>query len=150
MLEAFIKSPGAAAIRDQYTRAHCPPFTDKLGYGTLQAARETLLPHINGSGVKFPDYSSPGLHVGGFGNPPKDKPWAVTTASRCDAEGKASPDGNYVQFQVINVAGAKSWLYHWWFVRDKPMKEKGRMRTIIEIFKWTEQLPKQNKDRRTV
>ena len=143
MLDAFIKSPGAEAIRKQYAQAHCPAFTDKLGYGTFDAFKETMLPQVGESGVKLPDYSRPGVHVGGFGKPPKDYPWAATTATRCNAEGKANKNGDHVQFQVINLAGEHSWFYHLPGIKDKPVGEAGPRRTIVEVFKWTDELPKQ-------
>lgn len=140
MLEAFIKSPGAAAIRAEYAKENNPAFTDKLGYGTVQAFKDTMLPHVDGSGVKLPDYSSPGVHVGGFGRPPKDKPEDACTATRCDADGKPAKDGDHVQFQVVNVAGEHSWFYHLPGIEDKPLGKSGERRTIVEVFKWTEPL----------
>jgi len=142
MLEAFIKSPGAQSIREQYAKSHFSPFTDKLGYGTIQAFQDTMLPKVDASGIKIPDYTNPGVHVGGFGNPPKQyQPWAACTGTRCDEGGKPSKDGDHVQFQVVNIAGAKSWFYHSKFIEDKPMGEKGEFRNIVEIFKWIEPLP---------
>lgn len=141
MLEAFIKSPGAEAIRQQYVRNDNPEFTDKLGYGTVQAFKDTMLPHVGASGLELPDYSNPGVHVGGFGNPPKEyQPWAACTATRCDAEGKPTKQGEHVQFQVVNIAGQHSWFYHLPKAKDKPIGEQGERRTIVEIFRWTEPL----------
>jgi len=144
MLEAFIKSPGAAAIRAEYAKENNPAFTDKLGYGTVQAFKDTILPHVDSSGVKLPDYSSPGVHVGGFGKPPKDKPEDACTAIRCDADGKPAKDGDHVQFQVVNVAGEKSWFYHLPGFVDKPLGKPGERRTIVEVFQWIE--PLQSRD----
>lgn len=147
MLEAFIKSPGAESIRQQYAKENYPVFTDKLGYGTFEAFKDTMLPKVENGSIKLPDYySEPGVHVGGFGNPPKDNhPWAKTTATRCDENGKANKDGDHVQFQVINLAGKRSWFYHLPQFADKPIGEKGTMRTIVEVFRWTEPLPKTEK-----
>jgi len=69
------------------------------------------------------------------------QPWAACTGTRCDEGGKPSKDGDHVQFQVVNIAGAKSWFYHSKFIEDKPMGEKGEFRSIVEIFKWIEPLP---------
>ncbi len=52
MLEAFIKSPGAAAIRAQYLKENFPAFTKDLSFGTVQAFQETILPKVDGSGCK--------------------------------------------------------------------------------------------------
>jgi len=141
MLEQFIKSPGAEAIRAQYLKENCPAFTKDLGYGTVRAFQETMLPHVDSAGVKLPDYSSPGVHVGGFGNPPKDKPEDACTATRCDADGKPAKNGDHVQFQVVNVAGQHSWFYHFPLAKDKPDGASGERRTITEVFKWVESLP---------
>ena len=87
----------------------------------------------------------PGVHVGGFGNPPEHyQPWAATTATRCDADGPPDSKGDSVQFQVVNIAGEHSWFYHLPFIQDKPIGQGGERRTIVEIFKWTEPIPKQN------
>lgn len=83
--------------------------------------------------------------IGGFGNPPKDGsyPWATAMARRCDADGRPNPTGEAVQFQAINVAGHKSWALH--ADEDRPLGAEGPQRSIVQIFRWIEPLPKGSK-----
>lgn len=126
-----------------------PESTEKLGYGTWEASLETALPLVSKNPedwsnnlpgdpppLKWPDYNSTGFQVGGFGNPPPDKPWATAKATRVDADGKLSKNGAFVEFEVINVAGAKSFLYH--IPSDRPLGEDGPLRSMVQIFRWRE------------
>ncbi len=163
VLQDFVKSPGAQAIRKQYFEAGLPDFTDKLGYGTAQAFSETILKptfdvaappasalvsestpaksHMQGL-FDRDHLGSVGLQIGGFGNPPKDHyPWAASLARRCDQTGVPNPNGDHVQFQVMNLAGLHSFAYHAPNINDKPVGSKGPMRTIIQIFRWVEPIP---------
>jgi len=161
VLQDFTRSPGAQAIREEYDKLGDPAYTDKLSYGTLRAFNETVV-------AKFFDVVAPpasalmdevhplpdnalfdhdhwgnvGLQIGGFGNPPKDQPWARATAHRCDENGNSKNDGNYVQFQVVNVAGFHSFGYHWF--PDLPTTYNGPMRNITQVFRWTEPINEQS------
>jgi hypothetical protein len=42
----------------------------------------------------------------------------------------------------VNIAGANSWFYHIPEFQNKPIGATGKMRTIVEIFRWTEPLAK--------
>ena len=154
VLKDFEHSPGAEAIRKQFTQQGFPPATDKLGYGTWQAFEETVAPEVHqitptGLPVwtNFKDWSSVGTQVGGFGNPPKDYTWARASATRCNSEGKPDPRGTHVNYNVINLAGRKSFLYHidTPLTNDKPLAESGPMRTIVQRFSWIEPISRENK-----
>lgn len=166
VLQEFVHSPGANAIRRQYVTMGYPQFTDKLGYSTLnQAFRETVARpivdavyqalHSNRSLLDIATdkehLGNIGVQVGGFGNPPVDDPrqWARATAARCDAKGTADANGNFVTFNVMNVAGRKSFLYHFPTVTDRELDEEGPvsgpMRSIVQQFRWIEPLPSKEK-----
>ncbi|MGH9547729.1 MAG: hypothetical protein ACRD3W_00075 [Terriglobales bacterium] len=145
MLKDFMHSPGASAIRKQFAQQGFPASTDKLGFGTWKAFEETIAPEVHqvtptGLPVwtNFKDWWSVAAQVGGFGHPPKDSktPWATASAIRTDADGKPDPKGNFVQFQVINVAGAYSFNLHG--VSDRPLGATGPERSIIQTFQWLE------------
>jgi hypothetical protein len=154
VLQDFIHSPGADAIRKQFKEQGCPAATDNLGYGTGTAWVETVLPHrVNPedwiplamampedppSDLIIPNWMSVGAQVGGFGHPPKDYPWAQTTALRCDSDGHVKTNGDHVQFQVINIAGKYSFEFHQ--RQDKEIGATGPERSIIQVFRWTEPL----------
>lgn len=166
ILQEFVQSPGANAIRSQYSEMGSPYFTDKLGYSTInQAFRETVAApivdaiyealHSNRSYLDIATdkkhLGNVGVQVGGFGNPPKDDPrqWARATATRCDAQGMADITGKFVTFNVMNVAGRKSFLYHFPTVNDRELDEvnpvSGPMRSIVQQFRWIEALPSKEK-----
>lgn len=153
VLKDFMQSPGADSIRKQFKEQGYPTFTDKLGYGTFQAAVETVLPHRGAvddftafattlpgdplpTDMVYPNWGSVAAQVGGFGKPPKEYPWATATAMRCDANGKADSKGDHVQFQIINIAGKRSFELH--LSQDKAIGELGPERSIIQVFRWTE------------
>jgi hypothetical protein len=160
VLQDFKTSPGAAEIRRQYDKMGHPAFTDKLGYGTLQAALETIPPQRVSPvdmATSLPgdpsdamlqigeNLSKVGFQVGGFGNPPEKYAWARTTAQRCDADGTPNPHGKNVHYQVINLAGMHSFWLHMDIVQDRPIEEHGPQRTIVQTFSWTEPLEKPSK-----
>lgn len=157
VLKDFMQSPAADAIRKQFQERGSPAFTDKLGYGTLQAALDTVVPHRKNpldtsafattlpgeylpNDMVYPNWGSVAAQVGGFGNPPKDTdtPWAKASATRCDGDGKPDPQGDHVQYQVINVAGAHSFNLHAPVVHDRPLGSTGPERSIIQSFRWVE------------
>jgi hypothetical protein len=146
-LQQFIQSPGAQAMRDQFAKGGYPAYTDKLGYGSIQAFVDTVAkPLIDSAGSGFSNlldethWGNVTTQIGGFGNPPQDSPyaWATATATRCNAAGQLDPSGNHVQYQMINVAGRKSFAYH--ADHDFPPGTEGPQRSIIQIFRWTEPL----------
>lgn len=156
VLKDFISSPGANAIRQQFANMGFPGSTDKLGFGTFEAAKETALPRIatdpakvkavgpdGWPPVEYPDYSSVAFQVGGFGNPPKnsDTPWARASAVRIGSDGNPNDQGKYVQYQVVNIAGMHSFWEHLKSVSDKPIGSNGPERSLIQVFRWTEELP---------
>lgn len=160
VLKDFMQSPGAEAIRKQFQDKGCPAFTDKLGYGTFEAALDTVVPHranpfdnaafasnLPGdylpNDMIYPNWGSVAAQVGGFGNPPKDTPWAKASATRMDADGKPNPQGSFVQFQVINVAGAHSFNLHIPRIHDRAIGSTGPERSIIQTFQWTEPIKPQ-------
>lgn len=153
VLEDFIKSPGVQAMRDQYLKLGCPAETSKLSYGTKEAFLDTVAkPFGDSAGHLFTDLfdekhlGSVGTQVGGFGNPPKEYPWATANATRCNAEGKPDGNGEFVQFQVTNVAGAHSWGLH--AVSDRPLGSSGPYRSIIQVFSWTEPIPHKTNEKK--
>lgn len=134
----------------------CPSSTDKLGYGTFDAAYDTALPRIatdpttvksvgpdGWPPVQYPDYSSVAFQVGGFGNPPKDgdTPWARASAVRIGADGKPNNEGNHVQYQVVNIAGMHSFWEHLKNISDRPIGSTGPQRSLMQVFRWTEEIP---------
>ncbi len=135
-------------MRDQYIKLGCPASTTKLGYGTKDAFIETVArPTVDSLMHGFTDLfdekhlGSVGTQVGGFGNPPKEYPWATANATRCSADGRVNPKGDFVQYEVTNVAGAHSWGLH--AVPDRPLGESGPQRSIIQVFSWMEPIPSQ-------
>ncbi|MBI4302553.1 MAG: RHS repeat-associated core domain-containing protein [Chloroflexi bacterium] len=105
------KSPGAEALRNAFYTGGCND-VDEFRYGTWLAAWETVID-------PSPDWSSTATQVGGF-------------------IGYAINNGNgTVTFRIENKAGAKSFFYH--AVSDAPWK-RGPMRTIAQIFWWTEEI----------
>lgn len=133
VLQDFMTSPGANEIRKQYKQmaeknGDYPAATDKLKYTTEQAAWQTLLNPL--------EWGSVALQVGGFGNPPKEYPWAAAKAMRCDANGHYNPHGDHVEFQVVNVAGRHSFDLHQ--PKDRPLGSTGPKRSIIQVFQWIE------------
>lgn len=153
VLEDFIKSPGAQAMRDQYLELGCPLSTTKLSYGTTEAFLDTVAKPVGDSAAHlFTDLfdakhlGSVGTQVGGFGNPPKEYPWATANATRCSAEGKADAKGGFVQFQVTNVAGARSWGFH--AIPDRPLGSEGPYRSIIQVFSWIEPIPQKDNEQK--
>ncbi|MBZ0185470.1 MAG: hypothetical protein K8F91_04385 [Candidatus Obscuribacterales bacterium] len=126
VLRDFMQSPGADSLRRQFKEQGFPALTDKLDYGTLETAVETVLPHRQNpldsaafattmpgelpNDFVMPNWGSVAAQVGGFGKPPKDSetPWAKTTATRVDSEGKPAKDGDFVQFQRIFPLGIPS------------------------------------------
>jgi hypothetical protein len=159
VLQDFKSSPGAAAIRAQYHEQACPAVTDRLNYGTYQAAVETLLPHrehpedFSGFATTLPgdpppdmvlpNLTSVAVQVGGFGKPPKEYPWANATATRCDEQGQPNPQGDHVQSHVVNIAGKYSFELH--NAKDKPLGATGPERSIIQVFQWIEPIKPQEK-----
>jgi hypothetical protein len=148
ILEQFIKSPGAQAVREQYVKLGCPSFTNKLGYGTKDAFVDTIAKPIGDSFTHgFKDLlddkhlGNIGLQVGGFGNPPKDYPGATASATRCNADGKPNEKGGFVHYEITNVAGLNSWAYH--VLPDRPQGSTGPYRSIVQVFSWMEALPSQ-------
>jgi len=146
ILEEFIKSPGAQAMRDQYLKLGCPESTTKLGYGTKEAFIGTVAKPVADSLTHgFTDLfdekhlGSVETQVGGFGNPPKQYPWATANANRCNVDGKPDLKGDFVEYKVTNVAGANSWAYH--ALPDRPLEAKGPYRSIIQVFSWVEPIP---------
>ena len=159
VLQDFVNSPGAQAIREQYAKMGYPAWTGKLSYGTKQAFNETIVQKFfdvmappgsalavdgetsNSSTAQLFDrdhWGNVGLQVGGFGNPPKDQSWAQATAHRCDADRRTDLKGNHVEFQVVNVAGRHSFSYH--ELPDRPLSYNGPMRSIVQVFRWQEKL----------
>jgi hypothetical protein len=143
VLEQFIKSPGAQVMRTAYESLGYPPSTDKLGYNTKQAFVDTILtPALDSAKHGFGDLfderhlGNVAVQIGGFGNPPRDYPWATASATRCDAESKPNAHGSFVKFSMINIAGLHSWAYH--ILPDVPMGKKGPYRSIIQVFSWLE------------
>lgn len=157
VLQDFMRSPGANAIREQYGKLGNPEVTRSLGYSTMQAAFDTAFPRptalppdgyhkppLGDPGLPYtvPDYGSVAFQVGGFGNPPAEYPWATAMAYRCEASGNVNPKGDHVTFQVVNIAGKKSFEYHGPMVKDKPPGAEGPERSIIQVFRWIEPIPK--------
>ncbi len=76
------------------------------------------------------------VQVVGFGKPPKEYPWASATATRCDEQGQSNPQGDHVQFHVVNIAGKFSSELH--NAKDKPLGATGPERSMIQVFQWIE------------
>lgn len=152
ILIEFISSPGAQKIREQYASLGNPAITDKLGYGTWEAYEQTVKkPFLDAlqqglSGKDFgkilldrEHWGSIGTQVGGFGMPPKEEAqWASAMGRRCNFQSSPDPNGDYVQFRVVNLAGMNSFGIH--LAPNNPFGEQGPMRTIVQVFEWTEPL----------
>lgn len=153
VLEQFIKSPGVQFIREQYYKQGCPANTSKLSYGTKEAFVDTVAkPVLDSLTHGFIDLfdeqhlGSVGTQVGGFGNPPKEYPWAVAKATRCSQDGKADEKGGWVQFEVNNIAGAHSWGAH--ALPDRPLGATGPYRSIIQVFRWVEPIQQKSHEKK--
>jgi uncharacterized protein RhaS with RHS repeats len=101
-------SPGASVLRNAFNAGQ----NNNIAYGTLQAAKDTLL---------NPSYwSSTALQVGGF------------------AGASVINNGNgTATFTINNVAGANSFFYH--MVSDRA-GTTGPLRNINQTFSWTENI----------
>jgi RHS repeat-associated protein len=107
--QEMMASPAAAAMRSQFQSNGCQSQTG-LGYGTGQAAEDTLL--------NPGEWSSTALQVGGF------------------AGASVINNGNgTATFTIPNDAGAHSFLYH---LAPNREGDTGPMRTIQQTFQWTE------------
>lgn len=154
VLKEFMASPGAQKIRDQFTEMGNPSVTEKLGYGTWQAYEDTVKkPFLDAidqakAGKDFiktlldhEHWGNVGTQVGGFGNPPKDEtPWATTMGRRVDGNNRPDPNGQFVQFKVVNLGGMHSFGIH--LAPNNLFGEHGPMRTIVQVFEWSEPLQK--------
>jgi len=152
VLKEFMPSPGAQKIRDQYAKMGSPTVTEKLGYGTWEAYKDTVeepfLDAVNQAkaGKDFAKtlldhehWGNVGTQVGGFGNPPKDEsPWATATGRRVDGNNRPDRNGQFVHFRVVNLGGTHSFGIH--LASNNPFGEHGPMRTIVQVFEWTEPL----------
>lgn len=153
VLEEFIKSPGVQVMREQYLKLDCPASTTKLSYGSKEAFFGTVAKPVADSAAHgFTDLfdekhlGSVGTQVGGFGNPPKEYPWATANAVRCGTDGKPDGNGEFVQYQVTNVAGAHSWGLH--AAPDRKLGDKGPYRSIVQVFSWMEPIPSQTNEKK--
>lgn len=160
VLRAFVNSPAGDIVRKQYATFGYPAKTDKLNFGTIDAFFQTVAPsshYVPGSrsvtgtmaGVDVPpvidyrDWSNPATQIGGFGNPPKenkDYTFAKATGTRVNSSGAPDPNGKYVEYNIVNLAGRHSFLLH--AAPDAPLGSTGPMRTIVQTLRWTEALPK--------
>ena len=107
--QEMMNSPAAAAMRSQFQSNGCHNLTG-LGYGTFQAAEDTVL--------NPEEWSSTALQVGGF------------------AGAKVINNGNgTATFIIPNDAGTHSFFCH---LVPNRKGHTGPLRTIQQTFRWTE------------
>jgi len=114
-------SAGGKALREAFYSSGCPQDLRDGEYGSGRAAWETMVPELAQIVSPWPIVGNgTAAQVGGFGG-------AKVVRG----------EGGTVTFTVPNVAGTKSFFYH--VVPDRT-GTSGPMRSVYQVFQWTEPL----------